>query len=97
MTDLTTRELNTKTADALPNAGHGYWFRITLDRREKSRKLPILVELMECHSGNRRAMSRPLSSENTIASPKEVAQAAELLLARVIDYMQLVGDYQAEA
>jgi hypothetical protein len=62
----------------------------------KSRTKPIRVELMESFSGNRRALSRVLGYELTIADPERVAEAAEDVLARVADYPKVVGSYGGE-
>lgn len=57
----------------------------------------ITVTLMEyVASGKRHALSTALAFEVTVADPKQVAKAAELVLARVGDYEKVVGNYGGE-
>lgn len=85
---------NQATADALPDPGEGRWWRV--ERNVKWKATPITVTLMECMSGNRRSLSRPLAFEVTIADPGQVAIAANLVLARVGDYLKVIGEYGGE-
>jgi hypothetical protein len=85
---------NPETAALLPPAGEGRWWLV--EHNPKSRTNPITVKLMESMSGNRRALSRPIGYEYTIADAKQVAKAAEVILARVGDYVKVVGSYGGE-
>lgn len=81
-------------SDALPQAGKDRWWRIT--HNAKSRVNPITITLMESVVPGRKALSRPIGFDHTIASWKALAETADLVLARVGDYAKVIGDYQTE-
>lgn len=70
--------------------GQRFW-RIT--HNPKSRVNPIRLDFMECQVPGKAGLSRSIGFELTIASPKALATAAELIEARVGDYDKVVGDY----
>jgi hypothetical protein len=83
--------MNRKMQAELPNPGVDRWWRIT--HNPKSRTNPIVVTLMECLVTGRRAMSAAIGYEWTVADPKRCAEAAEVVLARVSAYKEVVGEY----
>lgn len=87
-------EPNAETAKLLPAAGEGRWWKVETNTRQ--RQNPITVTLMESYSGSKRALSKALASEYTIADPKRVAETASIILARIGDYAKVVGLYGGE-
>lgn len=82
---------NFEMAAALPSPGKGRWWKVELVRNIQ--RNPIKITLMEEVVPGRRALSTPLGFERTIATPKKVAEAAELVLAKVGDYEKVIGEY----
>lgn len=78
----------------LPEACEGRWWEIR--HNPKSRTQPITIRLMEQWTPGRKALSRAIGFEYSTASWKDLAEKAELVLARVGDYAKVVGDYQIE-
>lgn len=78
----------------LPKAGEGRWWEIR--HNPKSRTNPITIRLMEQMVPGRTALSRAIGFEYSTASWKDLAEKAELVLARVGDYAKVIGDYQAD-
>lgn len=83
------------SAKDLPQAGEGRWWKVT--HNAKSRTNPITIQLMECYTPGREALSKVIGFEYTTASWKALADAADLVLARVGDYDKVIGNYQVES
>lgn len=91
---MASKKANLGSSNDLPTAGEGRWWKIS--HNPKSRTNPITIQLMECMTPGREALSRIIGFEYTTASWKALSEAADLVLARVGDYDKVVGSYQIE-
>lgn len=93
---MTTKKKNptAERGSDLPDAGEDRWWRITLN--PKSRTQPITITLMEQMTPGRKALSRAIGFEYSTASWEDLAEKADLVLARVGGYIKVIGDYQIE-
>jgi hypothetical protein len=84
---------NAATAHLLEgvNPGPGRWWKVELLKNVATK--PIKVSLMESQVDGRVALSRPIGYTRTIATPKAVREAADLVLTQVGDYLKVVGEY----
>lgn len=88
------KKISDDPSSVLPEAGTDRWWRIT--HNPKSRTQPITITLMEQMTPGRKALSRAIGFEYATASWKDLAEKADLVLARVGDYAKVIGDYQIE-
>lgn len=75
----------------LPDAGEGRWWRIVPNPKSQSK--PLALQLMESYTPGRKAMSKVLNAEPTIAKQIALTDAAEQILIRIADYKRFLGDY----
>lgn len=73
------------------DAGVGRWWKVELLKNVATK--PIKVTLMESQVQGRIALSVPIGFTRTIATPKAVKEAADLVLVQVGDYLKVIGDY----
>lgn len=82
-------------ADLMPEPGVDRFWKVS--HQPRNRANPMRVELRESIVPGRTNMSTLVGYENTVASAKAIAEAANLVLTRVGDYHRLVGEYGVEA
>lgn len=74
----------------LPAAGDGRWWKIELKGPAAK---PIKVTLMQSMVTGRKGLSTALNFEQTIAVKDKIIEAADLILVRVSDYENVVGNF----
>jgi hypothetical protein len=84
---------NTATADLLATVdpGEGRWWKVELVKNVASK--PIKITLMQSFTPGRTALSEAIGHTRTNASPEAVREAADLVLAQVGDYANVIGQY----
>lgn len=92
----TAKPENAATAAAMPDAGLGRWWRVTVDR--KSNLKPIRVSLMENLDAakGRKSLATELNFDRTTADRDSVVKAAETILLRIGSYETVIGEYNTE-
>jgi len=71
--------------------GEGRWWKVELVKNAATK--PIKVTLMESFRPGLTALSEAIGHTRTNASPQAVREAADLVLAQVGSYAEVIGEY----